>query len=303
MKRLMLGIAAVAVVSACSGGNPFVTDEGDGDGGTPGQPTVPESIAGDMESFAYDPVAKTLTITGVTLDDTPFTAVYTRRPALDRPGYEAYSVQDGSLGRHTTAYVQEIDGTRGVIAVSGGQFGHYFGGSSYERDGAFDPPDTTVAGGLVHYAGNYVGLLNAPGDGGDLLPVDPSTPPEVRPGQAAEVTGSIFITADFSDLSVDGIIYDRVAPDSGMALDDLELHPAEIASDGTFTGDVMQDNGAIDRGDYGGIFGGQDSSAVAGSLFVQDHVDGVPNIDEYGLFVLGQCGTPSADPVCTQPHP
>lgn len=299
MKRLWLGIAAAVAMSACSGGNPFVEDEDPG----ATDPVVPDSIAGDMESFSYDPVSKTLTITGVTLDDTPFTAVYSRRPALDRPGYEAYSVQDGSLGRHTTAYVQEIDGTRGAIAVSGGQFGHYFGGSSYGRDGSFDPPDTTVAGGLVHYAGNYIGLLNVSGDGGDLLPVAPGTPSEVRPRQAAEVTGSIFITADFADMSVDGIVYDRLAVDAGTALADLELDPGVIADNGTFEGDVTQGSGATDVGDYGGIFGGTDASAVAGSLYVQDHVTGTANIDEYGLFVLGQCGTPGADPICTQPHP
>lgn len=299
MKRFMLGIAAVAAISACGNGNPFVTD----DGTTPDEPIVPENIAGDMESFSYDPVAKTLTITGVTLDDTPFTAVYTRRPALDRPGYEAYSVQDGSLGRHTTAYVQARDGVEGAIAVSGGQFGHYFGGSSYTREGAFSPPDTTVAGGLVQYAGNYVGLLNTNGDGGDLLPVDPGTPPEVRPGQAAEVTGSIFITADFADMSVNGVVYDRLAADAGVALEDLELGPGEITETGTFTGSVTQDSGASERGNYGGIFGGTGASAVAGSLFVQNHVEGATNIEEYGLFVLGQCGQPGADPICTQPHP
>lgn len=299
MKRFMLGIAAIAAMSACSGGNPFVEDDGE----DPSTPEIPATVAGDMEGFAYDPVAQTLTIRGVTLDDTPFTAVYTRKPALDRPGYQAYSVQDGSLGRHTTAYVQEIDGTRGAVAVSGGQFGHYFGGTNYNRDGAFDKPDTTVAGGLVQYAGNYIGLLNVAGDGGDLLPVDPSTPTEIRPTQAAEVTGNVFITADFADMSVNGIIYNRIAPDAGVALDRLELAPGEIDETGSFTGDVTQENGTSDKGDYGGIFGGPDSSAVAGSLFVQNHVTGASNTEEYGLFVLGQCGTPGADPVCTQPHP
>jgi len=303
MKRFMLGVAALAVMSACSGGNPFVAGDGDGDGTTPPGVTIPEAVAGDMEAFVYDPASNTLTISGVTLDDTPFTAVYDRRPALDRPGYRAYSAQDGSLGRHTTAYVQEIDGVAGAVAMSGGQFGHHFGGASYGRDGDFDPPDTTVAGGLVHYAGNYIGMLNVAGDGGDLLPVDPGTPPEVRPRQATEVTGSIFITADFADMSVDGVVYDRLARDAGLALEDLEIAPGEIAEDGSFSGDVTQDNGASDRGDYGGIFGGRDASAVAGALFVEGHVTGVDNIEEHGLFVLGQCGTPGADPVCTQPHP
>lgn len=299
MKRYWLGVVAAATVSACSGGYPWApvdeTQQTD--------PVVPAAIAGDMQSFTYNPVAKTLVVRGVTLDDTPFEAVYSRAPALDRPGYEAYSSQESSLSRHTTAYVQQIDGTRAAIAVSGGQFGHFFGGSSYGRDGSFDPPGVAVSGGLVSYAGNYIGLLNVAGDGGDLLPVAPGTPNEVRPKQAAEVTGSILITADFADMSVNGIVYDRVAVDAGAALEDLELAPGDIAANGTFAGKVTQNGGTNSRGDYGGLFGGTNSSAVAGTLHATDHISGITNPEEYGLFVLGQCGTPGADPLCNQPVP
>jgi len=302
MKRFWLGIAASAVMAACSGGNPFVDDTGEGGGTDPGI-TIPEELLGDLTSFTYDPVAKTLVVRGVNLDDTPYEATYTRKAAMDVPGYEAYTSQESSLGRHTTAYVQELDGAKAGITVSGGQFGHYFGGGAYGRDGAFDPPDVAQAGGIVAYAGSYVGLLNSNGDGGDLLPVDPSTPTEIRPTQAAEVTGSIFITADFADNSVDGIVYDRQHADSGAVLEDLELFPATIEDNGTFTADVRQNNGEDTVGTYGGIFAGTDSSAVAGTLFVEDHIVAATNSEEYGLFVLGQCGGASADPVCTQPHP
>jgi len=302
MKRFWLGVAAMAVMSACSGGNPFAPD--DGTTPTP-DPTIPTTIAGSVSGVSYDPVAQTLTITGVELDDTPFQAVYRRRAGMDVPGYEAYTVQDSSLDRHTTAFVRERDGTRAIIAVSGAQFNYYFGGSNYSRTGSFDPPTANATGGLVSYAGSYVGLLNGAGDGGDLLPVDPTTPADVRPNQAAEVTGSIFINADFADNAVNGVIYNRNVVDRATPVENLDLAPTSIAADGTFTGNVTQQTATSlnDRGDYGGIFGGTDASAVAGTLFVSDHITAFNGEEEYGLFVLAQCGTPGADPVCNQPVP
>lgn len=301
MKRFLLGVAAMAAMSACSGGNLF---DPDGDDGTTTDPIVPETISGDLSAFTYDPDAQTLTVSGVNQDDTPFSAVYSRRPKLDVPGYEAYAVQESSLSRHNTAYIRERDGTRAIIVVSGGQFNYYFGGSSYNRDGAFDPPVTSGPGGLVSYAGSYVGLLNGAGDGGDLLPVDPTTPDDIRPRQAAEVVGSIFIGADFVDNTVSGVIYDREIVDYGIALENMDMEPTAIDTDGTFTGNITQTGTTVvDRGDYGGIFGGDDASAVAGTLFVSDHIASIDGEEEYGLFVLSQCGTPNADPVCNQPEP
>ena len=301
MKRYWLGIAAIAAMSACSGGNPFVEDT-DTDPGKDGT-GIPEQLAGDLTGFTYDPDNQTLIVRGISLDDTPFEAVYTRKPGLDVPGYEGYSSQESSLGRHTTAYVRQIDGTRAAITVSGGQFGHFFGGSAYGRSGAYTPPDTAVAGGIVAYAGTYVGLLNSPGDGGDLLPVAPGTPLDVRPYQAAEVTGNILVSADFADNSVDGLVYNRVHADSGTAIENLELWPAKITDTGTFTNDVRQNGGSDTVGVYGGIFGGPDARAVAGSLYAKDHISAATDPEEYGLFVLHQCGTAGADPICNQPRP
>jgi hypothetical protein len=287
-------------MSACGGGNPFIEETGtDPDNGI----VIPEELAGDLTSFSYDPDKQILIVRGVSLDDTPFEAVYNRRANLDVPGYEGYSSQESSLGRHTTAYVQQIDGARAAITVSGGQFGHYFGGSAYGRSGAFTPPDTTVAGGGVTYAGSYVGLLNVAGDGGDLLPVAPGTPNELRPKQAAEVIGSVFISADFADNAVDGLVYNRLHADSGTPIEDLELAPAVITDAGSFTSSVQQGGGRDTVGVYGGIFGGADASAVAGTLYAADHISGAANVEEFGLFVLRQCGTAGADPVCNQPRP
>ena len=302
MKRYWLGVAALAVMSACSGTAPFGTTTPT----TPIVPTtpIPPAIAGDVTSFTYDPVAQTLTVSGVALDDTPFEAVYARRPGLDVAGYEAYTVQDSSLDRHTTAFTRERDGVSAMIAVSGPQFNTLFGGSSYGRDGAYDPPAVTTTSGLVSYAGNYVGLLNGPGSGEDLLPVTPGTPPDVLPTQAAEVTGSIFINADFADNTVNGVVYNRVVADTATPVENLDLAAAPIDANGNFTGPVTQFGTTVNTvGSYGGIFGGTDASAVAGTLFVSDHIAAFTGEEEFGLFVLAQCGTPNADPVCTQPVP
>lgn len=302
MKRFWLGVMAMAVVSACGGGNPWV-DDGDDGGDTPA-PAIPEKLLGDLESFSYDPVAQTLIVRGVTLDDKDFAAAYTRKPGLDVPGYDAYTAQEKSLSPHSTAYVRDINGTRAAIVVTGGQFQHYFGGSSYSRSGVYSPPGTAPNNGIVLYAGNYVGLLNMGGDGGDLLPVAPGTPSDIRPAQNAEVTGKVLITADFTDNVLDGVVYGRVIPDApavDLSSQNLVLAPTEIEANGTFVGDAEQNNVSV--GTYGGVFGGQGATEVAGTLFVEGHMTGINGIEEYGLFVLSQCGTPNADAICNQPSP
>lgn len=305
MTKFLVAAAAALALSACSGGsgNPFASPGGDDGADTSG--TVPAELAGDVTSFVYDPAAETLIVKGESLDDTPYEAVYQRKPALDVPGYQAYSSQESSLGRHHTAYVQEIDGTRGGVIGSGPLYGHVFAGAYYERDGSFDPPDVTAPGGIVQYAGTYVGLMNAGSSGGgDLLPVAPGTDPAILPTQAYEVTGKIIISADFADNVADGIVYDRVIPDlADDPVENLELAPAAIDADGRFSDDITQGGGARVVGTWGGIFGGTDAAAVAGATFAREHMDGYSREEEYGTFVLGQCGTADADPVCSQPHP
>ena len=309
MKNIVLSVALCASLVACGDGNPF----GAPPGGEvdPDEVGIPEALSNDLESFTYNPNTQTLTIRGVTADDSPFEDVYRRRPALDRGGYEAYTTQDGSLDRHSTAYVRDINGTRAALAVTGGQFGYYFAGAAY-GNGQFTAPipeQGNEEGGLVQYAGNYVGMLNVEGSGEDLLPVAPGTEPGFRPYQAAEVTGRILITASFADGSVSGIVTEREVLDYvaepgdtfPLAVTDLELAPTAIAADGTFFGEVTQGQQA--KGEYGGIFGGIGATEVAGAVHAQEHLDDFTNEEEYGLFVLGQGGTPAQDPVCNQPVP
>ncbi|AFO91804.1 thymidylate synthase [Phaeobacter inhibens] len=312
MKRAMLGLAAATLLSACGGGtNPFDTDDGT-DGGTTTDPIVPEALASDVDSVAYDADAGTLVISGLSLDDTPFSASYRRRPALDRQGYQAYTAQDSSLDRHVTAYVREIEnGAFAVVVATGGQFSYYFAGTNYGRTGGYSAPTEDVAsGGVVSYAGTYVGLLNVGGDGGDLLPVTPGTPGDIRPAQTAETTGDAFINADFRDNIVNGTIYNRqIEPitDGGtpQTLLALDLAPTAIAENGTFTGTASQvTNGTrTNVGTYGGIFAGTDATSVGGSVFAADHIESIQGVEEYGIFVLGQCGTAESSDVCDQPVP
>lgn len=306
MKPHIVATATLLMLSACGGSNAvFGTDDGNGGGGdpTPGL-TIPEKIAGNITSIAYDPDAQTLEVRGTGLDDVAFVDVYTRKPALDRPGYEAYTAQDGSLTRHFTAYVREIDGTHGAVIGSGGQFNTVIQGVHYGRDGAYDPPTSTPNGGVVSYAGHYVGVLNGNGSSEDLLPVTPGTDPSILPGQVVEVTGDVLINAGFGDTQnqVDGIVYNRRVEDYNLDAEDLSLVPTEITENGTFTDQVMLPNLRV-VGEYGGIFGGEDAAVVAGGLNARDHIEALESPIEYGTFVLGVCGGPNADPVCDQPRP
>ncbi|WP_241482206.1 thymidylate synthase [Leisingera sp. ANG-Vp] len=257
--------------------------------------------------MSYNATDQTLTVTGVGLDETPFTATYVRKPALDRNGYEAYTVQDNALTEHSTAYVREIEGGQATVVMTGGQFGFFQGGTTYGRTGTFSAPDTEQGpGGIVSYAGTYIGLLNINGDGGDLITPTPGTAPELLPGQAAEVTGDVFINADFSDNRVKGTVYNRQITDQPATIvEDLDLEPTDIASGGTFDGAVS--TGGIGVGEYGGVFSGTDAAAVAGSVHATSHIQAfsgstVP-IEEFGVFVLGSCDGASPDPVCNQPDP
>ncbi|WP_316297339.1 thymidylate synthase [Aliisedimentitalea sp. MJ-SS2] len=248
--------------------------------------------------MAYTPGSGTITVEGINLDNIPFSAVYTRNPALDVPGYQAYTVQHDPLDRHVTAFVMESGNSgsvRGALVVSGGQFNRYFGGAYYERDGAYTP-----ATGQVSYAGSYVGLTNVDAPGADLLPVPGGTDPSLLPSQAAVVTGEIFINANFADNSVNGGIYNRTLADYAIALPDLALIATDIADDGSFTGSIEY-SGVVGQsiGTYAGLFGGPNAESVAGGIRLDEwdgpgNPLGYDNEEEYGVYVLDQCGTPGA---------
>ncbi|MCR8827985.1 transferrin-binding protein-like solute binding protein [Pseudosulfitobacter koreensis] len=305
MTRLFSGIAVLALVAACGDGNPFTAPPTD-TGGDPTTGPIPAVLASDLDSFTYDPTTGTLVVTGVSLDEDALGSVYRRTPGLDVPGYVAFTAQDDALDQHATAYVQDINGTRAGIMVTGGQFGTYNGGAAYGREGGYSPHVVTGESGLVTYEGDYVGLTNLPGDETDLLPFPDGRNEALRPGQAAKVTGKIFFNVDFSDNTLKGSIYERqldladsqlTGGATTVAVANIDFVPTTIDGNGTFQGDARI--GQDDKGTYGGIFGGTESEVMAGAVFLEDHLLEIENAEEYGVWVLGKCGGPQAGAPCT----
>ncbi len=337
MTRTALLMVLLGALAACGGapdnnGNPHNSTESEKDNPfepepetgaeqeTPTETTEPTdaeaaeaTVRGDVETAVYTPAsggsAATLTLTGLSLDETPIAAVYTRTPALDRPGYTAFLRQDDALDRHATVYADTAGSgaVTAVLAVTGGQFNRYFGGVHFERSGNYTPPSALDSDtGLVTYAGQYIGLLNIRGDGATLITPEPGTDPSLIPVDAAEVTGRILINVDFADNTLNGGIYDRIFVDStvvvgGRPLDNIALVEGVLnPEDGSFYGNVERE-GQIgqDIGDFAGVIGGEDGAGLAGGIYMTDFDEGLTNEEEYGIYVLDQCGTPDAtDPAC-----
>lgn len=307
MRRLSAVLAAALALSACGDGNPFGQIDTDNDAIAS---EIPESISSDLDAFSFDPNAGTLTVTGIARDEDGNDPTYRRRPGLDIPGYLAFTAQEDPLDQHVTAYTQAIADVAGAVVATGGQFTFFNGGAQYTRTGAYDPQDVTSTTGLVTYAGTYAGLSNVNGPGTDLLPVAAGTPSQVRPSQAAPVTGSVFINVDFADDSLSGTIYNREITILGSAtpvgIPNVVLVPTTLDANGQFSGDAQwidSDTGQRNTaGEYGGIIGGQNASAMAGGVNMEEHMDDLFEDEiEFGTFVLGRCGTPEGtDPLCAQ---
>ncbi|MDW4499658.1 thymidylate synthase [Sulfitobacter sp. D35] len=311
MKLPTLSLVLCLSLAACGDGNPFEEDSASEGPGTeePTGPDIPEELSGNLRGFSYNPNKETLTIRGVDLEDSPFRAKYRRRANLDRAGYEAYTQQDGSLDRHSTAYVKDIRGTRAAVVVTGGQFEEFFAGGRYSAKTYSAPVDegSNRQRGLISYAGRYVGMLNIEGSGEDLIEVKDGTPQSFRSKQAAEVTGRALVTGSFSDRRVDGIITRRKVVDyvdgdgDTLRVRDLALDAGNIDDNGSFTSTVSQGNTV--KGSYGGVFGGKGASEVAGVLKAEEHINGFDGIIEHGVFVMGACGKKGQDRLCKQPKP
>lgn len=323
MNRFVASLVLPAFLLACGGGsNPFTPDPAAPDPGTGGDddnPTsdagIPTALAGDLTRLNYNAATETLTVEGLTLDGSPNPVTYQRRPGQDRNGYEAYTYQDDGLDRHYTIYVAQSNNDAAVragAAMSPGPRNRSFGGGFYERDGAYSP-----ASGQVSYAGNYVGLTNGAGSGEDLTPQPPTTEPELGIPQAGEITGRVFINANFENGNLEGNITNRELVEGGIPLPSIVLVHTPISSDGTFVGQAEYEQGDFPGenvigqkiGDYGGIFGGTNASGVAGVIHLEEF-DGPNNPlgfeteEEYGVFVLDQCGQPVEDAVgCAGTNP
>ncbi len=311
MRKSLTALAAVVVFTACDG-NPFESDETDGGTATDPEPVtteaIPDSLASNLKSITYDPVAKTLTVEIAGIDGSSAAATYARNAAAEAglpAGVEAYSLQEDPLDRFFVALVKEsADGTvRAGVVSDGGQFNRFFSGGYYERDGEFTPPTSTGAAGSgqVSYAGDYAGLDNW---SGPVPPLPPGSDPSFQMQAPGRVTGRVFINANFDDMQINGSVFDRTAIDLPTtsplySLDTLILVPGSIAADGTFFGDSIELDvvDPQDIGDYGGIIGGLDGASLGGVLVITNFIDDalMINESETGFFVLTQCGMPGED--------
>lgn len=328
MKSYSLLLCATLALAACGGDgtNPFMDDEETTDGGgeDSSAAAIPESVAGDVDEIVYDPATQTLTVSGVSLENTDYSATYARAASMDildengAVAYEAYFTQSDPLDRPAIAFARQSGNSgavRGSVAVTGGQFNRYFGGTYYERDGDYTPPPVTDQNqGLVSYAGEYAGLTNVQ-DTGNALVLSPSgsAPGVLVPGSPAVIEGRIFLNVDFADNSVNGAIYNRDFRDypGTYTLPNVILVATGIDSTGRFSGETVEYEGVLnnDIGDYSGIFGGPNAEAVAGGVRLTQF-DGVgnpagfENEEEYGVFVLDQCGTADENlAVCNEVRP
>ena len=282
MKKLLSMTATVALLVACS-----AVDTGEGTG-TPGEGPVtetpvngvPSSVAGDLKAANYDANAGTLSVQ-ISLDGDNTLHPYTAAGTVN--GYDRFTQQDDPLDRAFTAFAREsTDGSvTAVLVMDGGQFNRYFGGTTFTQNGYAAPES-----GLASYAGNYIGMLNF---GPPLGNVPGGTPVEIIPQQALQVTGQVFLNADFTDNLVNGAIYNRNNSDIG-ALPSVYLIVTEVGSNGAFEGTVeLGDNSAV--GTYAGTFGGTNAAGVAGGTYLNGDFlgDTFENEEEYGIFVLDQC--------------
>ena len=306
MYRILAATAALALLTACGDGQPFdfgvvpppiVEPPGLTEEEVKEQLAISESIAGGLDGGTYSLAAGTLTVR-IPLDlGDDIDAEYERNPALDVAGYVAFSAQSDPLDRiYIGMAARSADNSvEGVLVSDAGQFGRFFGGTTFRQIGAYSESPASPNTGLVSYAGNYVGLSNAPATSNNIgLPVNPGTEPGLIPAQASRVTGNVFINADFGDNVVNGLIYNRTNLDANEQLNNVVLIVSTINSNGSFLGKVQSQpvdgTAPVAIGDYGGTFGGLNASGVAGGVHLENYLDNVENEQEYGIFVLTQCG-------------
>ncbi|WP_299742925.1 hypothetical protein [uncultured Tateyamaria sp.] len=311
MKRIVAVCALTALVAACGNG-PREESDTDGGGGTPTDPPtdtgVPDAIAGDLGSINFNAATNTLTVTGLSQDGTPVVNEYTRVATSFVDGYETFTGQNDPLGRHATAFVASRDGVQAGVVMTGPQFNTFFGGSFFERTGAYVAPTAPESRFDVTYYGNYAAGLNGAGPVTDLLPTPGVDPSVDTPSQTAYIRGLMFVNVDLNDLSVEGEIYNRLATTAGGDIDlpDIVLVDGTLTGDGTFSGNIEQDESdpdfpisdASDIGDFAGVIGGPSGEFVAGGTRVTDFTDSFEGEIEHGVFVLDLCVAGNTDPIC-----
>lgn len=296
MKNIAYAVVAMAALGACDG-----VGGSDGDGGT-GGPTDPVTpinpdaqVIGELQGVGYDAdneeLSVQISLDGGSADLEPYT-----RGGIPINGYIRFFEQGDELSRYSTAYArQSSDGSvEGAVVSVGGRLNKFVGGAAVVQN-SYSVPEN----GEIRYAGNYVGLLNF----GPPAPGTPAgTPDGFAPSQATPVTGRVLITADFNaNPSLEGLIFERTyGPDgTGTAMRNVVLAVGSISANGSFSGTAETDQTetmavAQGIGSYQGVFGGTNASAIAGTLLLTDPIPNLTLDQEYGIFVLDQCASPTA---------
>lgn len=128
--------------------------------------------------------------------------------------------------------------------------------------------------GTASFSGDYTGFL--------VNPVDHTL--------AAFFSGQANLEANFGDMTIDGIINDRImfGPIPETTSDDVELSKTVITGTGSFvgvaTGGAVRFPGASSSpGLYSGLIVGSDGQEVVGDLLIPHFIDGGP-FEEIGIF-------------------
>jgi hypothetical protein len=332
-------LALLVALAACEGGspNPVNGNPPTDDGGTDPEPEplpdviIPADIAENIESVQWDrggpgDADDRLIVTGLALDDGQIGGVYTRAPAEDVAGYQAFYKQDDRLDRIYVAVSGEAaDGSaRAVAALDGGQLDTNFSGIFYERLTPLTRPDVANQNGLVSYAGTYAAVVDVADPEQNLAaPLRPGDPP-APPTQPRTLLGKIFMNVDFADNQVGGVIYDRQWSDGSPQGDEVKiiLDPGALDENGNFGGDVRQElrppaptpenpfptaEPPRGVGSYAGVLAGENASGMAGGLVADEHIrrvnaegafEDTPQSSERGVWVIPRCGESGAPDLC-----
>lgn len=313
-KSVFAGICLFAL-TACGSGTDQSTDTGTDPADVIDPSDIPAVLKANLNGATYNPAAGTLSLDMTALDAPLRNAIYARTAALDIGHYQAYTLQDDPLDRHFTALAAQSgdpdQSVRAGVVADGGQFNRYYHGGFYERTGGFTPPAPGASkevDGLVSYAGVYAGVTNLNAPGAQLLPVTGPVGGTDLPAQSTRTTGNIFLNVDFTNNVVNGDITNRSLVEYGTGLPDIVLIAADVDdTSGVFSGATEYRDQTV-NGEYGGIFGGTNASAVGGIVHLNSFDGpsddlGIMNEEEHGVFVLIQCGLPGHAPICDNVNP
>ena len=318
MYRYAAASVVFAMLAGCQGENPLYFNDPEEVVEETTEETVEEETPIDLSDLennlttaVYDPDTETLYVDMYALDrvgeDYPLEQ-YIRTESLDVPGYAAYTYQDDALDRFFVALCgQSPYGTaQGAVVADGGQFGEYFGGTQMFAIEAYTGGPEV---GLVSYAGTYAGITNLGYRGDEIMeiPTPPGDVSSLTTMQPAVVQGEVFLNADFGDNAVNGAIYNRqivnVTGQPATDLEDIYLQVGIIDENGAFYGTTSFGDTDQDNGVYGGVFAGTNATGVAGAVLLNDFDEDRDQEQEYGIFVLTQCGLPDDAAICDIVNP